>query len=304
MTRRLKRFSVLLGTCVLVLPIFACNSSGDADYADRMAEEHAADTTEASPLAEVEPAAEIETKEVVYATVEGNEVTGFVAQPVGVNAGTPGVLVIQEWWGLNDNIRSMAERLAGEGYIALAVDLYEGEVATDRDAAYALMQASFNRFAALQDNLRQAHAFLTDDLGAGDTGSIGWCFGGGWSLQSALLLPGELDATVMFYGQVETDSAILEMLETPIVGFFGAEDQGIPVDGVREFEAALSELGKSASIHYYEGVGHAFANPTGNNYDAAAAEDSWSKTLEFFRAALSPGSDGEMPEEAMEPTAE
>ncbi len=164
-------------------------------------------------------------------------------------------------------------------------DYAERIVAADRDQARALMQAAMADPEAAKDNLRQAYRFLTGQ-GAGKVGSIGWCFGGGWSLQTALALPGELDAAVIYYGRVITDRDQLATLTTPILGHFGSEDQGIPIDGVREFEKLLGELGKEASIHVYQGANHAFANPSGTRYDAEAAEQAWQRTLEFFDLRL------------------
>ena len=210
--------------------------------------------------------------------------SGYLARPRNA-AGAPGVIVIHEWWGLNENIESMARQLAGEGYLALAVDLYGGEVASDRDGARALATAARENPAPLEENLKQAYAYL-GSLGASKVGSIGWCFGGGWSLQAALLLPGELDAAVIYYGRVITDRDKLAVLTAPVLGHFGSEDRGIPIDGVREFEAVLGELGKDASIHVYEGANHAFANPSGTRYDAAAAEQAWERTLAFFAETL------------------
>jgi carboxymethylenebutenolidase len=198
----------------------------------------------------------------------------------------PGLIVIQEWWGLNDNIRAMADRLAGEGYLALAVDLYGGEVAEDRDKAMQLMQAAMNESAALEENLRQAYAYLEEEAGAPRIGTIGWCFGGGWSLNTALLLPDKVDATVIYYGRLVTDREALAKLGMPILGVFGAEDQGIPVESVKEFEAALDSLGKEAQIRIYEGADHAFANPSGTRYQPEAAADAWEKTIAFFNQHL------------------
>jgi carboxymethylenebutenolidase len=195
------------------------------------------------------------------------------------------VIVIQEGWGLNDNIRAMARRLAAEGYVALAVDLYEGQVAEESARARELMSAAMERAESLEDNLRQAHRYLGEQ-GAESIGVIGWCFGGGWSLRTALLLPDEIDATVIYYGRLVTDSEQLAALESPILGLFGSEDQGIPLESVREFESVLESLGKDAAIHVYEGANHAFANPSGTRYNADAAEDAWKKTLEFFTANL------------------
>lgn len=274
--------AVLLAAATWALP--AC--AGDPEepsYADRMAAEHAGDepVPGAADDAEEAPAGEVHTERVVYATIGGQEVTGYLARPAGSAAGHPGVIVIHEWWGLNDNVETMARMLAQEGYAALAVDLYGGGNAEDPEAARALMQKVMDDPAPAKDNLRQAHAYLTGELGAPRTGVIGWCFGGGWSLQTALMVP-ELDAAVMYYGRVVTDPEELKALQAPLLGLFGAEDTGIPVDGVREMEAALGELGKDATIVVYPGAGHAFANPSGNRYQAEAAKDAWGKTVAFF----------------------
>ena len=279
---------IATGICVLgaVLFVAGCGSGSDEEYADRMATEHEADRPVPGGLAAsaVDPSVTIDETEVTYATVNDNSITGFLARPAEGD-GKAGVIVIQEWWGLNDNIRAMARRLAAEGYVALAVDLYEGQVAEESARARELMSAAMKRAESLEDNLRQAHRYL-EEQGVETTGVIGWCFGGGWSLRTALLLPDEIDATVIYYGRLVTDSERLAMLESPILGLFGSEDQGIPLESVREFESVLESLGKDATIHVYEGANHAFANPSGTRYDADAAEDAWKKTLEFFTANL------------------
>jgi len=259
-----------------------CGSTDD--HAERMAEEHKNDTPIASPAAQAAPADAITTEQVTYANRDGVEVSGFLARPQAAD-GAPGIIVIHEWWGLNENIESMAKQLAGEGYLALAVDLYDGEVAEDRDRARELMMAAGANRDSLQLNLRAAFGYLKAQ-GASRIGSIGWCFGGGWSLQTALLLPDRLDASIIYYGRVVTDREQLASLTTPILGHFGSEDQGIPIEAVREFESLLSELGKEASIHVYEGAHHAFANPSGTRYDEAAATTAWERTLAFFRENL------------------
>ena len=197
----------------------------------------------------------------------------------------PAVIVIQEWWGLNENIERMAQRLAGEGYLALAVDLYGGDVATTPDSAMALMQAAMGQEAALTDNLRQAYAFLTDQ-GATSVGTIGWCFGGMWSLRTALALPTEIDATVIYYGRPVTDTSALEPLTMPVLAFFGGADASIPQETVQAFESALTEAGVQHEVEVYPEAAHAFANPSGQAYDAAAAEDAWARTTAFFSTHL------------------
>ena len=271
-------------TLVLAATLAAAQSA--PEYTARMAQEHQHDMPTATPAAETPPAAAITTRDVQYAHVGDQAVTGYLAAPATGTKGAPGVLVIHEWWGLNDNVKAMARRLAGEGYVALAVDLYLGQVAADPQQARELMMASQGQEEKLDDSLRQAYRYLKDELGVGRVGSIGWCFGGGWSLRAALILPEPLDATVIYYGRLVTDEAQLAPLKTPILGLFGSEDRGIPVAAVEEFEATLKRLGKPAEIHVYPGADHAFANPSGQRYNAAAAEDAWGKTLAFFAAHL------------------
>lgn len=272
-----------LTLCLSVLSMAALGVADTLpdDYLARMVREHAGDTPIPNPMSSIPAGAEVVGGSVDYADLEGTTVSGYLAKPV---EGRPSaaILVIHEWWGLNDNIRAMAERLAGEGYAALAIDLYEGHVAEDRDGALTLARGTQGKEERLLENLRQARAWLAEEVGAEKVGVIGWCFGGGWSLRTALSLGHGIDATVVYYGRVVTDADALAPLSSPVLGIFGAEDRGIPVDGVRQFEQALHELGKEATIHIYEGADHAFANPSGTRYQEEAAVDAWEKTLEFF----------------------
>jgi carboxymethylenebutenolidase len=119
--------------------------------------------------------------------------------------------------------------------------------------------------------------------------SIGWCLGGGWSLQTALLYPDALDAMVMYYGQVVTDPDRLAPLNVPVLGFFGSRDESIPVREVQEFRSTLTDLGKTAEVLIVVGADHAFANPSGTSYDEKAAEEAWGKTLAFLERHLKLG---------------
>ena len=276
----MKTKPTLFAPFAALLLLIASSSFAADDYLARMEQEHAGDSPVASPAAQQDPAGRVVSNTVTYGHLDGENIDGYFARPEGAGP-FPGVIVIQEWWGLNDNIRSMADRLAGEGYMALAVDLYEGEVATDREGAMKLATAARDQPERLEDNLRQAAKYLKG-FGATSIGSIGWCFGGGWSLRTGLLLGDDLDAAVIYYGRVITDPAELAPLTAPVLGLFGELDGGIPVESVREFESAMKEAGKSASIHIYPGANHAFANPSGQRYDDEAATDAWAKTLAFF----------------------
>ena len=254
---------------------------------DAMSREHAEDTTDPSPAAEVEPARAVVSDPRLPYTESGDElVYGYFAAPSDVFEPLPAIIVIHEWWGLNDNVRAMADRLAGEGYMVLAVDLYGGKTAATPAEARQLMLEVVEEPDVARENIRAAYQFL-ETAGAPRIGSLGWCFGGGWSLNAALLFPEELDASVIYYGQVTADEEKLRPVNVPILGLFAAEDAGIKLDSVEAFRGALERLRKDHEIHIYPGVGHAFANPTGQNYDAAAANDSWEKTTEFLGRHLS-----------------
>ncbi len=265
-----------------LLLLAACSPAAEDDFVERMAAEHRDDSPETGAADREAPISE--GVEVIYARLGDVEIAGYLARPA--EAGRSAVLLIHEWWGLNDNLRAMTRRLADEGHLALAVDLYEGEVAEDRDTARTLATRAREQTARGEENMRQAVAYLRDELGADKVGVIGWCFGGGWSLVTALNEPDGIDATVIYYGRLVTDEERLARLSSPVLGIFGALDGGIPVPTVREFEARLDTLGKEAVIHIYEDADHAFANPSGTRYQAAAAEDAWARTVAFFAEHL------------------
>jgi carboxymethylenebutenolidase len=268
---------------LLLLPAAAC--ADERSDMDRMAQEHKHDKPVPTQAAKQEPAQPVDAQQVTYGEVGGKPVRGYLARPKSAGGALPGLIVIHEWWGLNDNIRAMTRRLAGEGYQALAMDLFGGQSADNPDAAMKLVNAVMQNRAPAEENLRRAAAFLERN-GATKLGVIGWCFGGGWALGTAMLLPDKIDATVIYYGRVETDPAKLTKIKSPILGLFGAEDGSIPVATVRQFESALKKLGKPAEIKIYNGAGHAFANPSGGNYRPEAAKDAWEKTRAFFTKHL------------------
>jgi carboxymethylenebutenolidase len=265
--------------------VVSCGGSADEAHVRRMAAEHRGDTPVPGAAAHMAPSAPVTSADVAYATVSGTQVEGTLVHPEGKGP-WPGVIMIHEWWGLNQNIRVMAESLASNGFTVLAVDLYSGAVADTPERARELMSEVMKDPDRAEDNLRQAYAYLASHEHAPKVGVVGWCFGGGWSLRTALMLPDKIGATVIYYGQLVTDPARLKTLDMPIMGFFGAEDQGIPVSEVKRFQAALEELHKNAQIIIYPGAGHAFANPSGTRYVESAAQDSWRRTVAFFRRYL------------------
>jgi len=208
---------------------------------------------------------------------------GFLAKPEQ-EGNYPGIIMIHEWWGLNDNIKDMAKQLAGEGYVVLAVDLYEGKIATTSDEARQYV-SSLDQEKALE-NMKAATSYVKSQ-GSTKVASLGWCFGGGQSLQLALNEP--LDATVIYYGNLVTNETRLDVVEWPVLGIFGDQDTSIPVETVNEFDVALEDLNIENEIYIYPGVGHAFANPSGMNYAPQQTQDAWKKTVNFLDKHLKEG---------------
>ncbi|MGL5080258.1 MAG: dienelactone hydrolase family protein [Microcoleaceae cyanobacterium] len=225
----------------------------------------------------------VEAEAVSYGSSNGTLMNGYLARATQTEQPLPALIVIHEWWGLNDNIRMMTERLAAEGYAALAVDLYGGKVAETPEKAKELLMAAQKNPESLKDNLRQAYQYLERQEKAPKIASIGWCLGGTWSLNTALLFPRQLDAAVIYYGGgIETNPEKLKALDMPILGIFGELDQNPAVATVRQFEAALNGLGKSVEVKVYPNADHGFANPSGTRYNREAAEDAWMRTVTFL----------------------
>ena len=213
------------------------------------------------------------------------DVSGYLARPA-TDGDYPGVVMIHEWWGLNDYIKEMADKLASHGYVVLAVDLYGGEVATSSEQARLLI-TGYDVEQGLQ-NMNAAALLLGSDYSADKIGSIGWCFGGGQSLNLALGHDdaATIDATVIYYGSLVTDTEALSSIHWPVLGIFAGLDQGIPVATVAEFESSLNELNIENSIHIYDDVDHAFANPSGARYAPEEAKSAWEQTLAFLESGL------------------
>lgn len=277
--------SVVLLIALASPPLVASQQqSAAADHAARMHALHLNDSPVPSGAVPRDLRAGVDTQTVTYATVGGKPVRGFLAHPAGAKKGTPGIVVVHEWWGLNDNVRAAASRLAGEGYVALAVDLMGGGVAPTPDSARKLMQYAMDNAPQSMENLSAAINYLRE-RGATKIGTIGWCFGGHWSLRAGLVGGDRVNAVVMYYGRPITDATTLTSLKAPLLGLFGSQDEGIPQDSVRAMAATLEKLGKPATVEFFD-AGHGFANPSGRAYNAAAAEAAWSRTIAFFRRQL------------------
>jgi carboxymethylenebutenolidase len=219
-------------------------------------------------------------------TAEPAQSKSYLALPSGASDPVPAVILIHEWWGLNDQTRKLADQFAGLGYAAFAVDLYEGKSTADPAEAHELMRGMPEDRAV--KTLKDAVTFLKSNpaVNPEKIAVVGWCMGGGYALQLALEEP-SLSAVVMFYGRLVTDEARLKTLTPPLLGFFGGLDRGISKDSVQQFQRTLEKYNKKPEITIYEDAGHAFANPENPGYNAKAAADSWEKTQVFLKRQLS-----------------
>jgi carboxymethylenebutenolidase len=217
----------------------------------------------------------------------GETVHGLLYAPAqgGVH---PGLVVIHEWWGLNDWIKQQAQGFARQGYVALAVDLYRGKVATDPETAHELMRGLPQDRAVR--NLTAAVAFLAHrkDVDSRRIGAIGWCMGGGFAADLAVADP-RLQAVVINYGSLPTDPSSLERIHAAVLGNFGGQDRGITPDDVHAFQAAMRSLGKSVDVKIYPDAGHAFENPSNTaGYRPSDAQDAQQRARQFLADHLRP----------------
>lgn len=199
----------------------------------------------------------------------------------------PAVVMIHENRGLNEHIKMMADTLANEGYVVLAVDLFNGQVASNQEDAGLLSGTVRENPTEALANLRTALRYLAslENVNASQISSLGWCFGGQQSLQLALNTEPEypLSSTVIYYGRLVTDPEVLSKINWPVLGIFGDQDDSISVENLTNFKAALDSIGVPNEIYIYEGVGHAFANPSRDSYAPEQTADAWNKTLTFLK---------------------
>jgi carboxymethylenebutenolidase len=212
-------------------------------------------------------------------------VSGYLALPSGTGK-HPAIIVIHEYWGLNDWVKEEARKFADQGYVALAVDLYRGTVATDPDTAHQLMRGLPDD-RGLRD-LEAAYAYLASrpDVNAEKIGSVGWCMGGSWSIKLAVDQP-KLAACVVNYGWLPSEPSNVSKIKAPVQGNFGADDKGITVESVRAFETLMKNAGKAVDIKIYADAGHAFQNPNNKDgYRAQDTADAWKRMTAFFKQQL------------------
>jgi len=219
-------------------------------------------------------------QQVSMQTEGGRKVIAALAMPSKTPA--PAVMLIHEWWGLNDQIMSVAADLGRKGYMALAIDLYNGQKTADPEEARKLLE-EIDPSQATDTVMSWIAALKKRPEATGKVGTVGWCFGGGWSLNASIASP--VDATVIYYGKVDRPAQQLARLKGPVLGHFAERDQWINSAMVSAFEKAMTEAGKSYDVRWYD-ADHGFANPTAGQYDRKDASLAWSRTLEFYRENL------------------
>jgi carboxymethylenebutenolidase len=212
-----------------------------------------------------------------FPTLEGNEANAYF---IPCKKKTKNwLIVIQEWWGLNDNIKNEADKYYKDlgNMNVIAVDMYDGKIATTSDSAMKLMRgADMKRMVSI---IQGAITYAGNDA---NIYSVGWCFGGMWSLQTAILAGEKAKGSVMFYGRPETNLEKLKTLNCDIIGFFGNKDQSPSPAVVTEFENNMRNINKKLETYKYE-AGHGFANPSNPSFNAEAAADAYTKAIAFLK---------------------
>jgi len=295
------RIGFVLVIAILTLSIGGCEPGTDAETAPVAAEVASADTdgetqTDAGnspiPGADMAPARAVTAQAMAYTELKDELVYGYFSAPADMFEPLPAVILIHDWWGLNDHVRATADRLAGEGFIVFAVDLFGTKVASSPGEARVLTMEAIEDLDALNSNIDAAFDFVSNTAGAPRVGTLGWGFGGSRSLRAAQSFTDGLDAAVIYYSPVDADEDALRPISAPILALFAADDTTIRVESVEAFQGALESLRKNFTLHIYPGAGHGFAEPTSRNFDATTSADAWRRTLEFLNLHLTINEDG------------
>ncbi|HEV7240491.1 MAG TPA: dienelactone hydrolase family protein [Thermoanaerobaculia bacterium] len=265
---------------IAALALIAASCNRD-EQSKQLADEHADHTTAAASTATAPPAATRSDELVRF-----GDASGYLALPASAEAKKPAIIVIQEWWGVDDWIREQTARFAEQGYVALAPDLYRGRRTNAPEEAHELARG-LPEDRAMAD-LKAAVDYLSTraDVDPNRIGVIGWCMGGGYALKLATVEP-RVKAAAVNYGSLVTDDKAITRIQSQILGNFGADDRGIPAEDVKAFGQNLTKYGKLGDIKIYDGAGHAFMNPNNKQgYNEAAALDAQDRIDRFFDRTL------------------
>ena len=271
--------ALLIGACAQDDEPAAAAGAGDRASS---AAPVAAGSRDTPSIADIPPAIEVTGYEIAYGDAAVRINNGYFVLPADVGEPLPGILLIHDQWGLNDTIRAMARRLSGEGYAVLAIDLFEGETADSAGQADALVGRFLGDRAAVLANIGQARAWLQENGLPPRIAVVGFGYGGEWALRAALNAGEGINATVMFYGRVVSNSSELETLRAPVLGIFAQQDDRIPLRDVTQFRSRLRDLGSGNAVLIHPNVGYDFANPDSAAYDHEAAVENWNNAVRFL----------------------
>lgn len=279
--------SLFAALVLTLVGLVACESGTEQDASVASAPVQAdgsPGTTEGS--AEEEPRRAVLSDELPYAEIGDELVYGHFVFPTDMIDPLPAVVLIHDRWGLTDAIRARADELASEGFIVLAVDLFRGKTTKNPAEARVFMAAAIEDPDAVADNIRNAIEFVNMTAGAPGTATLGMGFGGTWAVNAASLQPDEVQAAIVYYGQVTSDEDKLRPVKAPILGLYGGKDRVVNPESVETLRATLDRLRLVYEIQVYPEARGGFANPASSNFNRAATRDSWRRTLAFLRTHL------------------
>ena len=222
-----------------------------------------------------------------YMELEDELVYGHFVFPSDMVEPLPAVILVHERWGLNESVRSAADSLAARGYIVFAVDLFTGETTDSPAKASTLVSAVVENHDAAIANIGNAYELVRNTAGAPRVGILGWGFGGKLSLDAAAALGDDLDAVVVYYGQVDSDEESLRPISAPVLAHFGLDDKRISAEVIENLDESMTRLRKNYEIKRYKGVGNSFADPASSKFDVDAADEAREATVEFLELHLS-----------------
>lgn len=289
---RASNVAILAGGLVLLQ--FAASGCSRSDAPSAQREESsatappAAETTEDGQNAAI--GRDVTAESLPYAEINNELVYGHFAIPVDMIDPYPAIILVHDWWGLTDDVRARAERLAAEGYIVLAVDLFFERTAASVSAARELEIELIENPDRAQQNLRQAIDFIGASSGAPRIAILGYGLGGGLALNASLTMPERLDAVVSYYGPVQTDEDALQSASVPFQGFFLEGDRAVRIENVRTFNDIMSAVNDDVDIRIYGEGRRGFADPGSSTYDPALAAETWQHMLSFLDSTLSTAS--------------
>ena len=272
--------------------LLACGGDGDAPVAEDAVREAApvpAAATATGAASTLDEPGPVSGEMLPYGEAGDELLRGYFAFPEAMLEPAPAVLMIHDWWGLNEVVQQQARDLAGQGFMVLALDLFHGKTAQTTAEAGVLARQLLEETEFAETSIRAAHTFVADIAGAPAVATMGWAQGGYWSQQSAALLPGDVSAVVVYYSQVDPAPEQVALLEVPMLGLFAGQDRSIPAADARAFRETAQSLGKAVDIVIYPDAQHGFANPDDARFDADSASAAWERVVTFLRAQLLPG---------------